>query len=110
MLWLSPELQLTLGASGAIYGLFGAFAVISHKVGGDLRSIGALLAINLVITFAVPNISWQGHLGGLLGGAAIAAILVYSPRTRRTQVQALGLVGILALLVMLTLVRVAAIA
>lgn len=110
VLWLSPELQLTLGASGAIYGLFGAFAVISHKVGGDLRSIGALLAINLVITFAVPNISWQGHLGGLVGGAAIAAILVYAPRTRRAQTQALGLAGILALLVMLTLVRVVAIA
>ncbi len=110
VLWLSPEAQLTLGASGAIYGLFGAFAVIVHKVGGDLRSIGALLAVNLVITFAVPNISWQGHLGGLVGGVVIAAILVYSPRTRRTQVQALGLAGLAALLVVLIAVRSAALA
>ena len=108
VLWLSPEFQLTLGASGAIYGLFGAFAVISHKVGGDLRSIGALLAINLIITFAIPNISWQGHLGGLLGGAAISAVLVYSPRTRRAQVQALGLFGLSALLALLTVLRLAA--
>jgi membrane associated rhomboid family serine protease len=108
VLWLSNELGLTLGASGAIYGLFGAFAVIAHKVGGDLRSIGVLLAINLFITFAVPNISWQGHLGGLVGGAAIAAILVYSPRTRRTQVQALGLFGLLAVLALLTVLRIAA--
>ena len=108
VLWLSNELGLTLGASGAIYGLFGAFAVIAHKVGGDLRSIGVLLAINLFITFAVPQISWQGHLGGLVGGAAIAAVLVYSPRSRRTQVQALGLFGLFALLAMLTVLRIAA--
>lgn len=108
VLWLSTEGGLTLGASGAIYGLFGAFAVIAHKVGGDLRSIGVLLAINLFITFAVPQISWQGHLGGLVGGAAIAAILVYSPRARRSQVQALGLFGLFALLGLLTVLRIAA--
>jgi membrane associated rhomboid family serine protease len=108
VLWLSPEGGLTLGASGAIFGLFGAFAVIAHKVRGDLRSIGALLAINLVITFAVPNISWQGHLGGLVGGAAIAAILVYSPRARRSQVQALGLLGLFAVLALLVVLRIAA--
>lgn len=110
VLWLSGPGELTLGASGAIYGLFGAFAVIAHKVRGDLRSIGAVLAINLVITFAVPNISWQGHLGGLLGGAAIAAILAYAPRSRRTQVQALGLLGVFALLVLLIALRIAALA
>jgi membrane associated rhomboid family serine protease len=110
VLWLSPEFQLTLGASGATYGLFAAFAVIVHKVGGDLRSIGMLLAINVFITFAVPNISWQAHLGGLLGGMAIAAILVYAPRTRRTQVQALGLAGLAALLVVLIVVRTASLA
>jgi membrane associated rhomboid family serine protease len=69
-----------------------------------------LLAINVFITFAVPNISWQAHLGGLLGGMAIAAILVYAPRTRRTQVQALGLAGLAALLVVLIVVRTASLA
>lgn len=110
VLWLSSEGGLTLGASGAVFGLFGAYAVIAHKVGGDLRSIGTLIALNVVITFAVPHVSWQGHLGGLIGGAAIAAVLAYSPRTRRTQVQALGLFGILALLVLLTALRVSALA
>ena len=108
VLWLSGAGGYTLGASGAIYGLFGAYAVIVHKVGGDLRSIGALLAINVFITFAVPHISWQGHLGGLLGGIAIAAVLVYSPRARRAQVQALGLLGLFALLVVLIVLRIAA--
>jgi len=110
VLWLSSEIQLTLGASGAIYGLFGAIAVITIKVRADLRSIAALLAVNVLITFAVPNISWQGHLGGLLGGAAIAAILVYAPRTRRTQTQILGLVGLAALLVALIVLRTASLA
>lgn len=110
VLWFSPEFQLTLGASGAIYGLFGALAVITIKVRGDLRSIAVLLGLNLLITFAVPNISWQGHLGGLLGGAAIAGILIYAPRTRRTQTQLLGLVGVAALLAMLIVLRVAQLA
>jgi membrane associated rhomboid family serine protease len=100
VLWLSPEYQATLGASGAIYGLFAAFAVCVRKVGGDLRQIGALLAVNLVITFAVPNISWQGHLGGFVGGGIVAALLVYAPRgPRRATYQLLGLAGVLVVLV-----------
>lgn len=110
VLWLSGSGGLTLGASGAIYGLFGAFAVIAHKVRGDLRSIGTVLAVNLFITFAIPNISWQGHLGGIAGGALIAAILVYAPRKRRDLVQALSLSGFLLLLVGLIALRIAALA
>lgn len=108
VLWLSGVGQLTLGASGAIYGLFGAYAVIAHKVRADLRSIATLLAVNLFITFAIPNISWQGHLGGIAGGALVAAVLAYAPRARRTQVQALGLGGFLLVLVALVALRVAA--
>lgn len=108
VLWLSSSNGLTLGASGAIYGLFGAFAVIAHKVKGDLRSIATVLAVNLFITFAIPNISWQGHLGGFAGGVLIAAILVYAPRKRRGVVQALGLSGFLLLLVALVALRIAA--
>ncbi len=96
--WLSAEYGTTLGASGAIYGLFAALAVIVHKIGGDLRSLGGLLLINLVITFAVPNISWQGHLGGFVGGALITALLVYAPKgPRRATLQwsGIGLVGVL---------------
>ncbi|SEC00711.1 Membrane associated serine protease, rhomboid family [Nocardioides exalbidus] len=108
VLWLSGSGGLTLGASGAIYGLFGAYAVIAHKVRADLRSIATLLAVNLFITFAIPNISWQGHLGGIVGGAVVAAIIAYAPRTRRTLVQALGLGGFLLVLVALIAARIAA--
>jgi membrane associated rhomboid family serine protease len=110
VLWLSSETGLTVGASGAIYGLFAAIGVVAHKVGGDLRSLVGLLVVNLFITFAVPNISWQGHLGGLAGGALIAALLVYAPRQRRAAVQWAGLAALAVVLLALAVVRALAIA
>ena len=44
-----------------------------------------------VYSLAVPHVSWQGHLGGFLGGVAVAAIVVYSPRQRRTLWQSVGM-------------------
>lgn len=108
VMWFAPEFQPTIGASGAIYGLFGALLVIARKVGGDLRSLLGLLVVNLFITFAVPGISWQGHLGGFVGGVAITALLVHSPAgPRRARVQVLGLIGIGLAVVAAILARVA---
>lgn len=89
----------TLGASGAIFGLLGALGVVAYKVHGDVRTILTWLGINLVITFTVPHISWQGHLGGLVGGALVTAAIVYAPRARRTVVQwsAVVLLGVVAI-------------
>jgi membrane associated rhomboid family serine protease len=97
VLWAGSEFQATLGASGAIYGLFAALLVLALKVGGDVRQLLVLIGINVFLTFALPNISWQGHLGGFLGGLVIAAALVYAPRQHRTQFQvgALALVSVL---------------
>lgn len=92
VLWAAPEFQSTLGASGAIYGLFAALIVVVRKVGGDLRSLLVLMGVNVFLTFAVPNISWQGHLGGFIGGLAITAVLVYAPRKNRARWQYAGLV------------------
>jgi membrane associated rhomboid family serine protease len=102
--WFSPEFSPTLGASGAIYGLMGALLVISLKVRVNVQGLVALIGINLLLTFTISNISWQGHLGGLVGGAAAAAVLVYAPRQRRTAYQVVGLV----LLTALTVVAIAA--
>jgi membrane associated rhomboid family serine protease len=92
----------TLGASGAIFGLIGALFVISLKLKVNLQYVGTWLILGLVFSFFGPrDVSWQGHLGGLLGGALVAAIIVYAPRgERRTFVQwsAIGLVVLLTLM------------
>jgi membrane associated rhomboid family serine protease len=109
--WLSATDGFTLGASGAIYAVFGALAVLALKVGGDLRPIAINLAINLVITYAVPNISWQAHLGGLIGGLVVTAIIVYAPRgTRRTTIQWSALFGVAGLIALAVVLRSAALA
>ena len=82
--------------------------VCVRKVGGDLRQLGALIAVNLVITFMVPNISWQGHLGGFAGGLAVAALLVYAPRgPSRSAYQLTGLALIAVVLLAATALRLA---
>lgn len=111
VLWAGSEFQLTVGASGAIYGLFGALIVVARRVGGDMRSLWALIAVNVFITFAVPNISWQGHLGGFVGGLLVAGVLVHAPRgSRRTMFQISGLVAIAALTALAIILRSAALA
>lgn len=91
--WLSADYSATLGASGAIFGLMGALLVVAYKVGGNVQSLLTWIGINVLITVLGSSfISWQGHLGGFVGGVAITAALVYAPRHRRTQVQVAALV------------------
>jgi len=96
-LLLSPQ-ALTVGASGAVFGLMGAAVVALRARGFDPMSsgIGMMLLLNLGITFLLPGISIGGHIGGLIGGAAAAWLLVEFGERRRTP--ALGLVacGLLA--------------
>lgn len=58
----------SVGASGAIFGLFGAMIIVGTKIGADVRSIYVIIGINFVIGFAVGGIDWKAHLGGLIGG------------------------------------------
>lgn len=94
----------TVGASGAVFALFGAAIVLSVRRRMDPRPLLVLLAINAVLTFAIPNISWQGHLGGLITGLLLAGALFYAPRSGRThwQLAAFGTVGV-AVVVMVVL-------
>lgn len=95
---------LGVGASGAIYGLFGAYFVVERRLGGDTRPIVTLILVNLAISFAVPIIDWRAHLGGLITGAAVAVLLAYlPPGPRRGQWQLLG-VGLLVGLIVAALV------
>ncbi|WP_341242038.1 rhomboid family intramembrane serine protease [uncultured Nocardioides sp.] len=109
VLWFANQYGATVGASGAIYGLFAALLVVARKIGADMRQLVILVGINVVITFAVPNISWQGHLGGFLGGALVAALLVHAPRgPRRSAFQLVGLVLVTLSLLAAAVLRIAA--
>ncbi|TDI39432.1 MAG: rhomboid family intramembrane serine protease [Acidobacteria bacterium] len=78
--YLGDPLDVAVGASGAIFGLFGVWlSWAMHRRNtmqgrAMLRQIGVLLLINAAIPFLVPNISWQAHLGGLIAGFAIGEI------------------------------------
>lgn len=84
----------TVGASGAVFGLFAALFIIQRRFGRDTSAIVGLLVLNLAISFIGANISWQGHLGGLVTGAIVAALYAWAPRNRRTVYGVCGTVGI----------------
>ncbi|MEW9530887.1 rhomboid family intramembrane serine protease [Microbispora sp. NPDC049125] len=93
-----------VGASGAIYGLFGALFVMARRLGYDARGVIWLIGINVVITFVIPGISWQGHLGGLVTGTLVAAGFAYAPARNRTAVQlAIAAAVLVALILVVTL-------
>ncbi len=104
VLVLAPQ-SAVVGASGAIFGLLGAFFIIQRKLGGNSTQLIVLIVLNLVIGF-VPglNISWQAHVGGLVVGAAVAFVLLRTRRPNQLVAQILGVAGIAVALVVLTAV------
>ena len=100
-----------VGASGAVFGLFGAFLVLQRRLGRPAAGMYVTIGINAVIGFVIPGIAWQAHLGGLLTGAAAAASIAYLGRNR-TPVQPpnrsihwVGLAGISGVLLVLTVLK-----
>jgi membrane associated rhomboid family serine protease len=86
--YLAQPYALALGASGAIFGLFGAWFVLARKLRVDARGISTVIAINLVISFVWRGtIAWQAHIGGLLAGALITAAYIYAPRKNQQIIQ-----------------------
>lgn len=102
VLLLSNPLSATLGASGALAGLFLATFVVFRSNKQALRSMGIILALNVALGFFVSGISWQGHLGGAILGILAACCIVLIPRGNpqraRTQILLLSALSI-ALLV-----------
>jgi membrane associated rhomboid family serine protease len=100
---------LAAGASGAIFGLFGALIVVLRRLGRSIASVLPILVINLVFTLAVPGISIAAHFGGLVTGLVVAAGLAYATRSARTLVQTAVIVGMAVILVGLTFAHTAAV-
>jgi membrane associated rhomboid family serine protease len=102
--------EASLGASGAIFGLFGATAVLMRRLNYDMRPIIALLVINLIFTFGWSNIAWQAHIGGLVAGVVAGYAMVHAPRERRALVQYGTCAALLAVVVIMTMLRTAQLA
>ncbi len=92
---------VSVGASGAVFGLMGALFVIMRKLGRQTGAVVAILGINLVFGFMVQGIDWRAHVGGLIMGSLLAATFAYIPRRFRLagSITACVLGGALALTV-----------
>jgi membrane associated rhomboid family serine protease len=106
--WLAAEHSVTVGASGALFGLMAALLIVAIKVRGDVQSLFTLVGINVVITvIGAGFISWQGHLGGFVGGLLLALVLVYAPKQHRTAWQVAGMTVVGVLVVVAVVLRTA---
>lgn len=92
-----------VGASGAVFGLFAAIAVVLRRTGRDARQILVVIAINVVFSLIIARVSWQAHLGGLVVGAALGFLFAYLPKERRSTGAVVGVVSCAVVLVGLTL-------
>jgi membrane associated rhomboid family serine protease len=116
----SPIQTLSVGASGAIFGLMTAWIIIGRRLHRDVSQILTLLVLNIVLGFVIAGIDWRAHLGGAAAGAAVAAILSLPVRREGTAVtvsipggprvsallaQTVGIAAVVVVLVVMTAVR-----
>ena len=96
--WFSDPASFSVGASGAVFGLMGAFLIVGSRLRQDVSQIMGLIGINVVIGFIVPGIDWRAHLGGLVAGAAVAWFLARKPDLTGRLLGLTGVLGIFTLL------------
>jgi membrane associated rhomboid family serine protease len=80
-LYFGPENIYAVGASGAVYGLFGALVAIGKRAGANYQNIFGVIIINLLMTFTISGIDWRAHIGGLVAGLVITYPLIFRKRT-----------------------------
>ncbi|WP_399883908.1 rhomboid family intramembrane serine protease [Streptomyces sp. BBFR51] len=100
--------QVSVGASGAVFGVGAAYYVLHRRLGADMARVNRFMAgLVLWLLVSAAFTSWQGHLGGLLVGGALALAFAYAPRDgRRVAVQAGAGAGLVVLLAVTAAVKV----
>jgi membrane associated rhomboid family serine protease len=97
VLVLADPRTAVIGASGAVFGLFGAYLIIGRRLGANVTTLVVIVAANLLVGFFFfSNVSWQAHVGGLAGGALVALVYVATRHRRQRWLQ----VGLTAALVL----------
>jgi membrane associated rhomboid family serine protease len=72
--------QASVGASGAVFGLFGAFLIVGKTIGASVREFAIIIGLNFALGFIFGGVDWRAHLGGLLGGALTAQLILHRRR------------------------------
>lgn len=103
--WLSSPSSLSYGGSGSLFGVMGALLLLLWRRKADVRQLLMWLGLNIAMTFIdAATISWQAHMGGLIGGVILGCIWVFvPPSANRTRIQ-VALVLVLVLLIAVGLV------
>jgi membrane associated rhomboid family serine protease len=74
--FLNTSNHASVGASGAVFGLFGAFLIVGKTIGANVREIAIIIGLNFALGFFLGGVDWRAHLGGLLGGALAAQLIL----------------------------------
>jgi len=106
VMWVSGMGEGTIGASGAIFGLFGATFVIARRLRLNTTYLVVIIVMNLVMTFTISGISWGAHVGGLVAGAGLAAAYIYAPVRQRRLIEVGGTAAFAVLLIAAILARI----
>jgi membrane associated rhomboid family serine protease len=104
------QIGSTVGASGAIFGMFGACLPLVRRLGLDRQWLIGIIVLNFVLTFSISGISKLGHIGGFVTGVLCGLAIGGPPSVGRrlpTRTQAVGLGGVLAAIVVVVWLRTA---
>jgi membrane associated rhomboid family serine protease len=105
LIYCLAPFEAAAGASGAIFGLFGAWFVLARRIRADARPVVMLIVINLILSFTIPQIAWQAHVGGLVAGGLLTAAYAYAPRRNRAALQVGATVAMIAIFIVVVLIR-----